>query len=612
MDLRPRKLETVKEEGGHIVAGDWWHTSYDSLPWTFAQEDADGSAKRHSFRGSLFVPGASEIFPRPRRTTFDGYEHDLTLNADLCGVKCVADAISTYELDVGFSLVEVMDSLPCELGDNVDISIEVEEESIACGREKWNAYVEELTSQADDGFATVNDTSRVSSPSSSQGGLHRSTSTLSSVDLTDSDLSLTSASLPSTPRGRSAEAIVEVNDTSPVKEGKGHFVSPSRPLNASASSFIPTSIIPLKAKAQSFTFATPTPIPKPPQTAFVNFTFPSLEVPPLPTMKIEKDEQGFYSEAEVAAPVPQSQRAACAFLPPFLQDSARRKTPASKTRAMVDRLRSAHNHSHSPIPNAPLYDLNLFDERISVSEDDRARDSGLSTPSSQEEDDDGWINFDADKATQESKARRTRNLFLALTRRRSDSTPPNQETEATTDDHVDIEIPMTASPTSSPSPLPTTEDGWIEGPSLSPSTDSTPQQRQVESRSRSHRKRRSSHAPPAPPTTAPPHFMPSKTPLRAPVGLSHVPFRPSASQFPPNPASYFYATYPSMMSPVAYTSYMQQLQLMQLQMQGRRSTAPHTAEWFRHPGSGGNPLMTASTAPSPMQSTALGRHGSMW
>ncbi|KAF5375491.1 hypothetical protein D9615_009170 [Tricholomella constricta] len=641
MYLRPRKLETVKEEGWHIVTSDWWHTLYDSMPWSFTQEYfVEDTAKRSSFRGSLFswwdASCSSEASFRRRRNAFDGPEHDLTLSAELCGVQCAADAIATYEADVGFFPVGVVESQHCKGGRMVDISVEVNQEDVARGREKWNVFAEVLMSKVsqeppvnvDDELAIGNETSRVSSPSSSShGGLHRSTSTLSSVDLTDSDLSYNSISVPSTPRGKSIEAIVEVKDASPVTGGKEHYISPGRPLNASASSFVPTSITPSKAKAEeSFMFATPTTTePKPSsQPAFVSFTFPSLEVPPLPTVRIKKDEQGFYSEAEVAAPVPQTQRAACAFLPPFLQDSIRRKAPASKTRAMVDRLRSSHNHSHSPSPNPPLYDLNLFEERTSVSEDDRPRNSGMSSPSSQEEDDDGWINLaEADKASQESKARRTRNLFLALTRRRSDSVPPNQNTEANADTQSEIEIPMTTSPSPSPSPLLSTEDGWIEGPSVAPSTETTPQQRRTESRSRSHRKRRSSHAPPAPPTAIPPHFMPSTT-LRAPIGLHHVPFHPAASHFPsPAPASYFYATYPAMMSPVAYTSYMQQLQLMQLQLRGsggggggvggRRSTAPHSAEWFTHPTAGVKSFTTANT-PAPMVSSPapLGRRGSLW
>lgn len=627
MDLRPHKLDTVQEEGWHIISDDWWYTLYDSIPWTFPQEITGGVATNSSpFCGSLFGTRSascpSQAFSGRRRNTCNTPTGDLTLRCDLSGVQCALDTIATYEADVGIISGEVMSDVGRR---RIDISVEVAEEEVARGRMIWNEYVETLMDDSDsmskgdvvDDELSLGDVTRVSSPTSSQGGLHRSTSTLSSVDLTDSDLSFKSTSLPSTPKGRSHESMVEINDASPLKGSKSQGIYPGRPLNACASSFVPTFS---KANAEPFTLSTPTGQLRNStrQTAFVNFTFPSLEVPPLPTVKIKKDEQGFYSEAEVAAPVPQTQRAACTFLPLFLQDASRRRAPASKTRAMVDRLRSAHNHSHSPSPNPPLYDMNLFDERVSVSEDDRPRNSGMSSPSSQEEDEDGWINLaEVDNSSQESKARRTRDLFLALTRRRSDSTPPNQNVEDTIEDHPELEIPMTSSPSPSPSPLTMTEDGWIEGPSISPSTDATPQQRRTGSRSRSHRKRRLSQAPSVSPSI-PSHSMPSTT-LRAPAGIPHPSFHPAAPHFPSQaPASYYYAAYPSMMSPVAYTSYMQQLHLMQMQMRsrsaggGRRSIGPHsTPEWFQYPASGAKPFTTANT-PVPMVSTPASRRDSLW
>ncbi|GLB37953.1 hypothetical protein LshimejAT787_0410040 [Lyophyllum shimeji] len=629
MDLRPRKLETVQEEGWYIVTGDWWHTSYESVSWKYDQGNSwEGNPGKPCFRGSLFGGYGASCPAEPdsarQRHAFAGDQRDLTLSLNLCGVQCALDALAVYEVDVGFPSTAPVDSTYV----HVDIPIEVDEDAITRDRERWNVYAEELTSwvgTADAGLELQprrgHEASRVSSPSSSHGGLHRSTSTLSSVDLTDSDLSLTSVSVPSTPKRKSIEAFVDVKIASPVKAGDGHCISsPARPLNASAASFVPSSFTPLNAKAEPFSAIPTAPKSEPsPQPAFANFTFPSLEPPPLPTVKVKKDEEGFYSEAEVAAPVPQTKGAACTFLPPFLQDSPRRKAPASKTRAIVDRLRSSHNQSHSPAPNPPLYDMNLLDERISVSEDDRTRNSGLSTPSSQDDDDDGWINLaDADKASKETRARRTRNLFLALTRRRSDSLPPIQNGEDKVDD---LEIPVTASPSSSPSPLPSTDDGWIEGPSTQPSIDAVPPRRRTDSsRSRSHRKRRSSHAPPFPPNTLPPQFM-SPTALSNPVGLPRAPFHPATPRFPSQtPGSYFYPAYPAVVPPVAYTSYISQLQLMQMQMRngnaggggGRRSTAPHPAEWFQHPSPGAKPFTTANTPAAPMVPPIGVRRDSLW
>lgn len=516
-------------------------------------------------------------------------------------MQCALDALVKYERDVGFSPKTPV-SKPTG-----DISVEVDELVIARARAKWELYAEALTSGTEESMSDpvlelVRD-SRTSTPASSHGGLHRSTSTLSSVDLTDSDMSLGSSSPPSTPTRKCTEAIVEVKDLSPVKADDGSYlVSSARPLNAAASSFVPSSAT-LKAETEPFSFGTRTAANP---SSLINFAFPTPKAPPLPTVQIKKDEQGFYSEAEVAAPVPQIKKEACTFLPPFLQNPSRRKGPASKTRAIVDQLRSSHNHSHSPIPNPPLYDLHLLDERTSVSEDDRTQNSGISSPSSHEDDEDGWINItEADKTSKESKARRTRELFLALTRRRSDSLPPSQTDTAAKNEHAEIEFPMTTSPSSSSSPLPSQDDGWIDPSPAVPPQAQAPPQRRSEARPRSsNRRRRSSHAPPAPvpPTAIPSPFIPIPI-ARAPVALPHA--RPS---FPspvlptytsPNPASFFYSVYPTVMSPVAYTSYtsyVQQLQLMQ-QMQlrggvpgagGRRAAVPVSVsnEWFQYPTAG--------------------------
>ncbi|KAG6865119.1 hypothetical protein C0991_005019 [Blastosporella zonata] len=607
MDLRPRNLEIVKEEGWVIVPNDCWQTSYESVSWTYSQDDAAENSNGW-FQGSVFRHyGTSCDPPRPRG--------DLVLSADLCGVSSAMDALVKYERDVGIS-PETLNPKP-----RVDISVEIDEEAIARGQEKWEAYAEVLTSginqedEALEDFARDAEISRSPSPSSSQGGLHRSTSTLSTVDLTDSDVSFNSSSLPSTPKRKGAEAIIEVLDTSPVKGDHERFVfPPARPLNAAASSFVPSSTL-FKGEVEPFSSATPnaTQSKSSPLPVFANFTLPILEAPPLPTVQIKKDENGFYSEAEVAAPVPQIQREACAFLPPFLQNSSRRKAPTSKTRAMVDRLRSSHNHSHSPAPNPPLYDLNLVDERTSVSEDDRTKNSGISSPSSQEDEDDGWVNLaDTDYTLKASKARRTRDLFLALTRRRSDSTPPGQNDDALKDEHQEIEFPMTTSPASLPSSLSSADEGWIDGSTLIPATETTSQCR-PESRPRSHRKRRSSHAP----TTMPSQYIPPPNP-RAPAAVPHT-FHSQALTYPSSsPASYFYSAYPSIMPPVAYTSYMQQLQLMQLQMRSgggggtRRNTAATSTEWFQYP-TAGVAFTTASTpAPIAVSPVPVARRDSLW
>ncbi|KAG6808631.1 hypothetical protein H0H92_003455 [Tricholoma furcatifolium] len=613
MDPGPHKLETVKEEGWHIISSNWWHTSYESVPWSFSSDDASKNNDTTSyFKGSLFgAHGSCCDSSRPRHTS-----GEFPLSIDLSGVRSALDALVKYEMDVGFT-PEILDPKP-----PVDISVAIDEEAVSRGKERWELYAEVLTSGVDSitEVATfeefVDDTgSRASSPLSSHGCLHRSTSTLSSVDLTDSDVSFKSSSLPSTPKKKSAEAIVEVKGASPVKSDHGHFVFP-RSLNAAASCFVPSST-PLQSELASFSYAMPTTSKSSssPSPA-INLPFPTLDVPPLPVVQIKKDENGFYSEAEVAAPVPQTKQESCAFLPPFLQSSSRRKAPVSKTRAMVDRLRSSHSHSHSPSPNPPLYDVNIFDEHATVSEDDVAQSSRISSP---EEEEDGWINIaEADRASKEVKARRTRDLFLALTRRRSDPVPPTTNDDPAQNKHPDTETRTTTPPSFSPSP-PSPHDGWID-PTNSVTTEVS-SQRRTESRSR-NRKRRSSHAPPAPSNTASSHFMPAANAnanARAASTVPHASFQtPTASFSPPSSASYFYPAYPALMTPVTYTSYMQQLQLMQMQLRtgggsaGRRTSNASTQEWFQYPTAGA-PYTTANTpAPVTTSPTRAARGDSFW
>ncbi|KAG6819062.1 hypothetical protein H0H93_015851 [Arthromyces matolae] len=599
MNLQPRKLEIVEEEGWHIVSGVWWHTAYDSVSWKYSPDDENNGTNRW-FRGSLFdaigIPPASV---QPYHA-----DDDLVLNSDLCGVHIALDALEKYETDVGFP---PMKHAPKAW---TDISNDIDEDVIAQGRERWDSYAEALISGVDQVVSILEnddtrdaDVSRTSSPSSMHRGLQRSTSTLSSADLTDSDMSLVSSSPPSTPKRRSLDAAVEVKDLSPVKGDHGRFIVPARPLNAAATSFVP-SFSTSKPETDAFSFATPLASDlTSPTTAFSTFTFPKS----MP--QIKKDEEGFYSEATVEAPVPQShEKETCTFLPPFLQSSIRRKGPMSKTRALVDRLRS-HNHSHSPAPNAPLYDMSIFDERISVSEDDRTQNSGISSPSSLE-DEDGWIDLsEADKNSKESKARRTRDLFLALTRRRSDSVPPQTDPPAQ-DDIAKIEFPMTTSPSSQASPLPSRDllsqdDGWIDP---SPAVTEAPHRR-PESRSRSNR-RRSSHAPLASPSALSSSFMTTSNATRVPVGHSHASFSPTAPSFASSHAAapYFYSTYPTIMTPMAYTSYMQQLQLLQMQMRSsvtgsRRVSAPST-EWYQYP-TASPPFMVAKPTTPAMRRDSL-------
>jgi len=531
-------------------------------------------------------------------------------------VQSAMGIILSYEASVGIPPVEVIREMSSAAGCRRDISLEVGEDELALARELWDKAAEDLFMLPDSPTLEVfssYESSGGSSPSSSHGDLAQSTSSLSSVDLTDSILSFTSASRPSTPLHTTTEAIVEIKDASPMKG------ICARPLNASASSFVPSSMVAAKLDV-SYDTASP---------ALVNFVFPAFEVPPAPVVKLRKDDQGFYSKEEVEAPVPEA-----AFLPPFLQPPPpRRKMATSKTRAIIDRFRSSQgvlneascgSQSLCPTPIPPLYDSSLFEERTSVSEDGRNR-SGKSSPSSLHEDGDGWINVSGTHP--DPKARQTRNLFLAFTRRRSGASSPAESAPLGGDDTAELEIPTTALPM--PSIMYSSNDGWLESlpTSSSPKPEIKPIPTSPESRPRSHRRRRSSQAPNVSVPKVPATFLPSSAP--ATVLHHHVPFPVVAPHFPTQPAApYLYAPYPGMMTPMAYTSYMQQLQVQMQQLQmctvtgagagagngavrGRKtSLASNAGEKFRFP----NPLATPFTAPNLMNPpiVAVPRRGSLW
>lgn len=591
MDLQPNPFDAAKEGQQGVIWGDWRCPPLRSISWSYFNQV--GAKCRHPkpphYHESLFLASfAEQSIPSLEFGSVSSIEAKVLLSPDLPGVLGVEDVLAPYEAAVGFHYCsDILDLQYIAEGKN-DLSIEVGEDQVAYSKQCWDGLVEKLFSGLMDlheelgGYVGVDGRSDGSSRSSSAGGLHHSTSTQFSFESTDSDLSVNSSSVPSTPKAKSAEVDVEVASASPTSSIYYSTVSsPTRPLNASASSFVP-----------SFNKPPMDPIPFPslvhpnapsPPTTFVNFTFPSLDISSPPVVKIRKDEQGFYSEVEASSPAPPPSRPSSALLPLFLQE--RRKAPVSKTRAMVERLRSSnqsqdvfgtdistsswtHSASHSPTPSPPLYNLEFLKERLAASDDGRGRNSGVSSPATTlDEDEDGWINIAEEQLTEEeSKARRTRNLFLALTRRRSDSMPPRkpQLSEESGDNIAETTIPATCSSSPSPSPLSCSNDGWIEGPASGP---------KPTGRSRTGRKHRSSNIPAPLPTI--PHF--ALPPTARPPGATHL------THAPYSPAPYFYAVYPPMMSPMPYASYMQmQFQMQQMQMRGHEASTP-SGEWFPYP-----------------------------
>ncbi|KAJ6631407.1 hypothetical protein B0H10DRAFT_492842 [Mycena sp. CBHHK59/15] len=457
------------EDGWQVVSPEWWRIPFSAVSWAYAADPKDagglsGVAKPPHYHDALFRIRVASLDDRHDEDLADW--DDGLLNPDLVGVKGAVDAVASYEIDVGFH----WSSAVTDKKTPPDLRASVNENQVALCKEQWDELVQDLTGGLSiDGKDRYHD-----SDEDSSYGLHRSTSTLSSIDLTDSERSVASVSMPATPKARRSYANIVVKNVSPSRSSSSRdsdrsalHTSPPRRLNASASLFVPS---PVRAKLN------PVPYPSlsPPPTSFTNFVFPSLDVPPLPVVKIKKDEQGFYSEVE-APPTPPP-RTSSMLLPSFLHDAFhRRRAPASKTRAIVDRLKSSglpqtqREPVKSQVVSAELDVFSLPKPRLSVSEHGGDGDSCLSSPAV-DDDRDGWIGGDEGElkpapSLASSKTRRTRELFLALTRRRSNSSPPKSTlvAEPPADDVIGITVLL---PSPSPSPAPSSNDGWIEGPSL--------------------------------------------------------------------------------------------------------------------------------------------------
>lgn len=470
-----------------------------------------------------------------------GGHGDTALNIELVGVKAALDAVVAYERSVGFYYQTFPKIEPEELESLIALSLStkiVDVEDTLIHQVRWQELLVDLMhSPLPESSSDSEETSELAASSSSIGdSLLHSTSTLSSLDLTSSEGSLESQPMPSTPRAKSSlHHSIEVKDTSPTGSIR---ISPNRSLSALASSFIPTS-------SRSSSNDNPPFLQEPSRTApkhssFADFVFPSLN----PSMsastsstsaRLKKDSEGFFSE-ESSNATPTS------LLPSFLQESSQRsiRSRKSRTREIVDRLRSesvpneeraCNLHkgrnavspkyaSYSPSPQLlDDFALSLIKPRRSVSEDGSGEQrqhrqtvsmtsfsasasaststSRLSTP--EMEDDDGWIDIGdptTSRSSPDDKSKRTRELFLALTRRRTDSVssdvlkemvnqsttqacegataPAEEYTEMSilsrpspsTPPRTDIIRSMPVSPSIARTGTVTSNDGWIETSSI--------------------------------------------------------------------------------------------------------------------------------------------------
>ena len=571
------RFNTVQEEDEwEIVATDWWRTAFILVPWTYHPQ---GKSSRQQFYGSLFE-GLSTRCARRNIHSDDiqcEFFKDDALNPELVGVCGAMAAVASYEEDVGFSYSTCPTIEPHELNlfNRGDLSINIDENDLLTGRQRWKELVHDLMN------GEIFENTNMDSGKSLESSLIGSSSsagdlvTISSMDFS-SDGSIDSFVMPSTPKAKHIFTDIEVKSTSPDGSIDGSsfdnpdFLSSGKSLNAAASSFVPTfysqsneetlHIHPLVRASKSS-----------PTLSFANFTFPTLNPQPQAAVKLKKDEQGFFTEVQNE---PCNGDEPVKLLPPFLQESPRRNRPRkSRTREIVDRLRSETSSddsttTHFPFSTgielspkyashcpSPIHDDGSFMiPRLSVSEDGGDRASGLSTPSLEE--DDGWIS-QPNTLSPRRKAKRTRDLFLALTRRRTDSLSSENLKTDSPDSSVLPQCNISAPPSPSPRTPPplTSNDGWIESNSFLPES----QKKSKSSSRESHRRKKSST-----------HNTSSRASLSTSSTSSHFPVNSTSacfsSQSPHHPTispcmapqtiPYSFSAYPAIATPVPYTTFM--------------------------------------------------------
>lgn len=373
---------------------------------------------------------------RCRSETFED-EDALELNVDLLvGAKSAEDTLKLYEINAGFYYAEPDSHHP----EDRDLCRVITDDEIAAGKDRWAHLVQNLTGM----YISPRSRSRqdikiryLASPTSSEF-----------FDLTDSEHSehsVDSDPVPSTPKP-GPYMNVTVKQPSPSHPD---FSPPGGSLNASASSFIPTSTSPVKVSntycpTSRFSRIIPSPSPSPTQS---NFTFPSLNssiqsLTSLPA-NLKKDDQGFYTEVPRSPMDSRSSsnrtlRSSTTLLPSFLVDPSLRARRMSKTRKIVDQLRSTsvndfdrpHSRSCIPIrPESTVHQLTLStaaDEGACRLKSDASQLTNASGSAMEdfEEEGDGWLRAEVEEndGDPEAKARRTRDLVQALGRNRPDST----------------------------------------------------------------------------------------------------------------------------------------------------------------------------------------------
>lgn len=332
-----------------FVSSDWWRCSYTDVEWACVR-------RYHWTETGVKLT----IHPQPpyyHDALYNNKEQfgqdvsqtqDLALNRSLVGVKAAEDALGAYERNVG-----ICDPFQTELDFMFSAQLflpeDATEDVLRRGREEWVRLVEEL-------LGGILEPSCFDLPvySPEVDGQFWRLDTMDHsydsdvpdmVDLTDSDISGESDPLPTTPPGdkKSYAEVLFDDRAAPTHTGTVVSPSPSKPLNASALSFIPSFFLDhhSPSPAADEPYVSPT----------YEYHFPSLSgnaasrsntrsLPP----SLERDEHGFYNEVPPVSTQSAMQsrsatpkRPSGAEVPSYLGSAPRH---GSKTREMVDRLRS--------------------------------------------------------------------------------------------------------------------------------------------------------------------------------------------------------------------------------------------------------------------------------
>lgn len=322
--IRDEPVPAVEEEW-QIISTKWWRTSFGSVSWSYEPEKASRNvifAKPPHYHFSLYKEQAHRSFDdygdvdEPLHTPNDCHltstrriAEDDALNEELIGVKNVRDVLRIYEQAVGFDYSPWPDLSLENPGKGEKLPGGVSEVDVQSRKKQWGELVDDLL-----------------------GGI-----------------SLKNLLIEARENPRSAKQVSQ--KLFAVPNNSDYFSQPSTPkpfqLNPSASSFVPigspTSTF-SSSSCSSSSFDS---------DHLVSFSFPSLDpsVPPTPN-KPERQEyvnspdtRCRTTSSSDGSSVAGSERPSSGFLPPFLFDPTnqrRRPTRISRTRAIVDQLRSQY------------------------------------------------------------------------------------------------------------------------------------------------------------------------------------------------------------------------------------------------------------------------------